>query len=562
MAVWFVCILAAFCKNSVDGGWQEFDDRRVRGLATDQVVSKSAYILFYQRRSLSKFINQRLHTGNHWVFSLESLIKPKSTSPQRRNSGGSPVKSYGYSDDLRQPSTPAFIGGRPFSKEWNGPSSPTKRPTSRPLTPQPQRRQPSFEIDNYDQSPTVVKPKPSFRPTRPTLSRQLSDASVRAKRQLAHEPGLADRPTDKGAESGYGSGQSSRQIQPQALQVQLPPKASPDVMGTDVPKGRASDILLPQQVQLPLEQRETGKDRRMTQQQKPVPAPKGLDQGRATSQPASRSGSSISYHSQPQPPSVDVRVVDSPSFHSYPDHVGGMRAPTEPVSIPNRSGRPWQYESQSSQSSHDTQSSHDSHSSQQQQHTVTKTSPFSNGQEMFDWRQPEASAGADLTMRNSPSSGSGSGTPTSSSSVRVLSSKPPIPPKTITGRNADNWRKSDGGRAANNSNGTNVTLRPVSGTSSSSLTSPPSPAPRDSVRDIQRRISQREMQQSEGERRSAPVARELPRDALQMERPNDRTGLREGQFDQLRNKVSVLTGESVLIAVWYIFSKILIALLY
>nr|KAG5713571.1 hypothetical protein BaRGS_024619 [Batillaria attramentaria] len=56
----------AFCKNTVDGTWRNFDDRRVQALASDQVVTKSAYILFYQRRSLTKLINQRLHTATHW----------------------------------------------------------------------------------------------------------------------------------------------------------------------------------------------------------------------------------------------------------------------------------------------------------------------------------------------------------------------------------------------------------------------------------------------------------------------------------------------------------------
>lgn len=527
----------AFCKNTVDGTWQEFDDRRVQPLASDQVVTKSAYILFYQRRSLAKLVNQRLHTGNHWVFTLESLIKPKSTSPQRRNSGGSPVKREdAFVENLRQTSPAPFIR-RPLSKEWSGPSSPTRRPANRPLTPQPQRRQTSLEIDTYDQSPTVIKPKPSFRPSRPTLSRQVSDAAVRAKRPLTQDLGVVDRRVDKGAESEYGSGHSRGQVQHQPLQVHLPPKPASsmftsDPMGAEVPKGHHSDILQPQQVQLsPEAQKEETKDRRLSQQQR-------TNQMRpAGSSQSSRNNISITYHSQ-TPPSVDVRVIDSPSFIP-----AGTRTASEPVCIPPRSGRPWQYESQSSQSSRDTQSSQDSHSSPQQ-HTVTKTS-FSNGQEMFDWRQPEASTG-DVTLRPSSGSGSGSATPTSSSGARVLSSKPPIPPKTITGRSADNWRKVEGGRAAASS-GTNITLRPVTSTSSS-LTSPPSPAPRDSVRDIQRRLSQRETKPPlEGlppdERHSSP--RDPQRDNFHVDGQGDQPGRREEQFEQYRNKAPELTGEQL-----------------
>ncbi|KAK7506620.1 hypothetical protein BaRGS_00002095 [Batillaria attramentaria] len=539
----------AFCKNTVDGTWRNFDDRRVQALASDQVVTKSAYILFYQRRSLTKLINQRLHTATHWVFSLESLMKPhsdKSTSPQRRNSLGSPTKrGDGYGDDLRQAGI-APIVRRPFSKEWNGPSSPTRRPNIRPLTPQPQRKHMPFAMDNYDQSPTVIKPKPLFKTSRPTLSRQLSDAAVRAKRPPTQDPGMTDghqRPADKGTDSGYRSS-ASGQFQPQSLQVQLPPRPStsarsPDILGTDVPKGRSSDILQPQQVQLPpKQQQEDGQDRRVLQQHRSSAAFKGTEQARVGSQSSRVSGSS-SYHSEAQPPSVDVRVVDSPSFHSYQDHPACVRVIQQPVSIPPRSGRPWQYESQSSQSSRDTQSSQDSHSPQGD-HVVTKTH-FSNGQETFDWRQPEASTGAEVTARPKP---------TSSNGPRVVTAKPPVPPKTITGRTADAWRKVDSGRSAGSSSSeTNAMLQPVAGTSSS-LTSPPSPAPRESVRDIQRRISQRQAQQPEGltqgERRAGP--RDGPQEAPQVadrQAPDERPILREGQFNQLRNRFSDIPGEQV-----------------
>lgn len=567
----------AFCKNTVDGSWQEFDDRRVTALPGDQVVTKAAYILFYQRRSLTKLINQHLHTGIHWVFSLENLTNlEKSGSPQRPYPSPHTKRGDGYGEDLRQASTATFIR-RPFSKEWNGPSSPTRRPTNRPLTPQPQRRHISFEMDNYETSPTVIKPKLSFRPTRPTLSRQVSDAAVSSKRRLTQDPGMADgleRHGDLATDSGYGTGHSSSTIQPQPLQVQLPPKASthtPDVMGSGVPRARNSDILQPQKVQLPPEdglvvQLRTATDFKGTNLARSssliVASSKVTDITRSSSQ-SSRSPSSSSYHS---PPSVEFRVVDSPSFRPYQqDNQAGLRSPHQAISIPPRSDRPWQYESQSSQSSQGTQSSQDSHSPKQDL-AVTKI-PFTNGQETFDWRQPEAGTGVDassttvlassgLQSKVRHSSGSGSGSARPASSARQVSAKPPIPPKTITSRTSD-WKKAEATRVAANttSSGTSIMLRPVP-TTSPSLTSPPSPAPKDTARDIQRRSSHREVQQpsealsAQVERRREEQLWEVQKEVKQPERDatDDRRGPweRESPSEQVRprEKFIEISGEN------------------
>lgn len=44
-------LLAAYCKNSVDGLWYCFDDSDVQQLSEDEVCTQMAYILFYQRRT-------------------------------------------------------------------------------------------------------------------------------------------------------------------------------------------------------------------------------------------------------------------------------------------------------------------------------------------------------------------------------------------------------------------------------------------------------------------------------------------------------------------------------
>uniref|UniRef100_UPI00358F7DBD ubiquitin carboxyl-terminal hydrolase 31-like n=1 Tax=Myxine glutinosa TaxID=7769 RepID=UPI00358F7DBD len=42
---------AAYCKNSLDGQWYSFDDSSVEPVPEESVCARSAYILFYQRRS-------------------------------------------------------------------------------------------------------------------------------------------------------------------------------------------------------------------------------------------------------------------------------------------------------------------------------------------------------------------------------------------------------------------------------------------------------------------------------------------------------------------------------
>ncbi|CAL1578173.1 unnamed protein product [Knipowitschia caucasica] len=42
----------AYGKNKMDGKWYYFDDSSVSSASEDQIVTKAAYVLFYQRRDL------------------------------------------------------------------------------------------------------------------------------------------------------------------------------------------------------------------------------------------------------------------------------------------------------------------------------------------------------------------------------------------------------------------------------------------------------------------------------------------------------------------------------
>ncbi|XP_060595230.1 ubiquitin carboxyl-terminal hydrolase 31-like isoform X2 [Ruditapes philippinarum] len=60
----------AFCKNPVDMKWYEYDDTHVKPLQQRDIVSRAAYLLFYQRRKLTQQTIDSLQSQKHWVFSV------------------------------------------------------------------------------------------------------------------------------------------------------------------------------------------------------------------------------------------------------------------------------------------------------------------------------------------------------------------------------------------------------------------------------------------------------------------------------------------------------------
>ncbi|KAJ6216427.1 hypothetical protein RDWZM_007584 [Blomia tropicalis] len=61
----------AYCKNPVDNCWYLFDDTKVIPVQEEAVVSADAYLLFYQKSSLSKMSNME-PKANHSVSSISS----------------------------------------------------------------------------------------------------------------------------------------------------------------------------------------------------------------------------------------------------------------------------------------------------------------------------------------------------------------------------------------------------------------------------------------------------------------------------------------------------------
>ena len=47
----------AYAKNKFNGNWYDFDDSSVSRKSPNEIVGKSAYVLFYRRKDLDRNIN-------------------------------------------------------------------------------------------------------------------------------------------------------------------------------------------------------------------------------------------------------------------------------------------------------------------------------------------------------------------------------------------------------------------------------------------------------------------------------------------------------------------------
>lgn len=84
----------AYCRNEVDGNWYEYDDMTVTKLDTGYVLTKEAYVLFYQKRSSPEIervrvevahavapttnikVNARSYISTEWLLKLNTFADP------------------------------------------------------------------------------------------------------------------------------------------------------------------------------------------------------------------------------------------------------------------------------------------------------------------------------------------------------------------------------------------------------------------------------------------------------------------------------------------------------
>ena len=60
-------LCAAFCKNVATGRWYSFNDSQATEMREEEIVTRAAYLLFYQRRSAASD-NSRSHD---WLSQLQ-----------------------------------------------------------------------------------------------------------------------------------------------------------------------------------------------------------------------------------------------------------------------------------------------------------------------------------------------------------------------------------------------------------------------------------------------------------------------------------------------------------
>ncbi|XP_047563565.1 ubiquitin carboxyl-terminal hydrolase 43 isoform X2 [Lutra lutra] len=133
--------LQAYCRNSLDGQWYSYDDSTVEPLPEDEVNSRGAYILFYQKRnsiplwSASSSLRGSTSStfSDHWLLRLESnhssargslLSWSSSPGPSRPQEPDTPKFTTSLSDQEK-----GGLTSKPLVRGIRGRSISMKEPT-------------------------------------------------------------------------------------------------------------------------------------------------------------------------------------------------------------------------------------------------------------------------------------------------------------------------------------------------------------------------------------------------------------------------------------------------
>ncbi|XP_032695799.1 ubiquitin carboxyl-terminal hydrolase 43 isoform X1 [Lontra canadensis] len=131
----------AYCRNSLDGQWYSYDDSTVEPLPEDEVNSRGAYILFYQKRnsiplwSASSSLRGSTSStfSDHWLLRLESnhssargslLSWSSSPGPSRPQEPDTPKFTASLSDQEK-----GGVTSKPLVRGIRGRSISMKEPT-------------------------------------------------------------------------------------------------------------------------------------------------------------------------------------------------------------------------------------------------------------------------------------------------------------------------------------------------------------------------------------------------------------------------------------------------
>ncbi len=135
----------ASCRNPTDGQWYNFDDVNTRSISEKEVVTQDAYILFYQKQSLSSYSSASSSSSGssnqeHWVFRMpdfaykkkSGIVKvPSATSSPSKSSAKKKPASEGGGGDKKSASS-AMSSSSPASSSSS--SSPFQRNSAKYAT--------------------------------------------------------------------------------------------------------------------------------------------------------------------------------------------------------------------------------------------------------------------------------------------------------------------------------------------------------------------------------------------------------------------------------------------
>ncbi|GFO06771.1 ubiquitin carboxyl-terminal hydrolase 31, partial [Plakobranchus ocellatus] len=218
----------AVCKSPVDGMWREFNDQHVRSLDEGEpIATKEAYLLFYQRRSLGKDVNHRLFTGDHWAFSLS--LAPSEIKEEGSSSGGStprgeviptmPASSQVSSLHPRRRSLHRSVSPSVYKHSTRDQASSRRSASSsRPLTPQPQRK-PILAYSETRFSDGDDDVKEELSPTSPTRtsSPPSKNGTTRKSRPVQRQ---ASEPGPRRGKPAISSGDKTKDQPPKSYEKQ------------------------------------------------------------------------------------------------------------------------------------------------------------------------------------------------------------------------------------------------------------------------------------------------------------------------------------------------------
>lgn len=139
----------AYCKNPVDQRWYDFDDSKVTEVGQQEVVTRSAYLLFYQRRQLADKNLEELNRGQHWVYRLSRNPENSSVNRQEMNKLDRDSDSRQSLSQSLPRRTDIFTTPQQSRRQISSVQSIAKQAWS---TPQPQRKY-SHHMD-HDKSPS------------------------------------------------------------------------------------------------------------------------------------------------------------------------------------------------------------------------------------------------------------------------------------------------------------------------------------------------------------------------------------------------------------------------